>query len=87
MGMEWALRARLSRSQRDGPGFRGEGVVWLLAAWLLVFVIAVVMAGCVLIACGCLDAARLHRERLQWEDLVAHHQELDRELEKIWQHR
>jgi hypothetical protein len=41
----------------------------------------------VLVARVCICAVRCRRERLQWDDLVARHQELDRELENIWQHR
>jgi hypothetical protein len=58
-----------------------------LAAGVLILAFAVVATGCVLVARVCLRAVRYRRERLQWDDLVARHQELDRELEKIWQHR
>jgi hypothetical protein len=56
-----------------------------LAAGLLLLAFAVVVAGCVLVALVCLRATRYRRERLLWDDLVANHQELDRDLENIWQ--
>jgi hypothetical protein len=58
-----------------------------LAAGVLLLAFAAVVAGGVLVARVCLRAVRRHLERLQWDDLVARHQELDRELENIWQHR
>jgi hypothetical protein len=60
-------------------------VAWL-AAGVLLLAFAAVVAGSVLVARVCICAARRRRERLQWDDLVARHQELDRELENIWQH-
>jgi hypothetical protein len=58
-----------------------------LAAGVLLFAFAVVVTGCVLVTGVCLRAIRRRQERRQWSDLVARHQELDRELENIWQHR
>jgi hypothetical protein len=57
-----------------------------LAAGILLLGFAVVVAGCLLLARLCLRAVRRRRERLRWDDLVARHQDLDRELENIWQH-
>jgi hypothetical protein len=54
---------------------------------VLLLAFAAVVAGSVLVARVCICAVRCRRERLQWDDLVARHQELDRELENIWQHR
>jgi hypothetical protein len=63
-----------------------EEVAWV-AAGVLLLVFAAVVAVSVLVARLCVGVARRRRERLQWDDLVARHQELDRELENIWQHR
>jgi hypothetical protein len=54
---------------------------------VLLLAFAAVVAGGVLVTRVCLCAVRRHLERLQWDDLVARHQELDCELENIWQHR
>lgn len=61
-------------------------MVWL-AALALILAFAAVLAGTVLVARMCTWAVRHHRERQQWDDLVARHRELDRELENIWQRR
>jgi hypothetical protein len=58
-----------------------------LAAVVLLLSFAAIVAGGVLVARVCLCAVRRHLERLQWDDLVARHQELDRELENFWHHR
>jgi hypothetical protein len=82
---EGSAAGRPLRHVTGTPGTaRGDG---LLAAGVLVFMACAVVTGCVLGGRGCLRALRRRRQRLQWENLVARHQELDRELEKIWQHR
>jgi hypothetical protein len=54
---------------------------------VLLVAFAAVVTGCVLVTGACLRSLRRRQERRQWNDLVARHQELDRELENIWQHR
>lgn len=61
-----------------------RGVIWL-AAGIVLLVSAIIVAGWVLLVRLCLRALRRRLERLQWDDLVARHQELDSELENIWQ--
>lgn len=58
-----------------------------MAAAVLLFAFAAVVTGCVLVTGVCLRVIRSRQERRQWNDLVTRHQELDRELENIWQHR
>jgi hypothetical protein len=50
--------------------------------------VAVVMAaGGFLAARLCIHALRRSCERRAWDDLVARHRELDRELSRIWERR
>ncbi|MGH3267180.1 MAG: hypothetical protein ACRDNS_34950 [Trebonia sp.] len=58
-----------------------------MAAAVVLLAFAAVMTGCVLLVRVCLGAIRRHREQVKWDDLVSRHQELDRELENIWQRR
>jgi len=53
---------------------------------MLVFVIAAMAVVCALAVRASMRAVRDRREQLEWEDLVARHRELDRELDTIWQH-
>lgn len=52
--------------------------------------ILVLLAGLAIVAgigfCGyvCLRALRRRHERRMWDDLVARHRDLDRELDNIW---
>lgn len=52
--------------------------------------ILVLLAGLAIVAgtgfCGyvCLRALRRWHERRRWDDLVARHRDLDRELDNIW---
>jgi heme exporter protein D len=55
-----------------------------LAGGVVVLPIAIVVVGGVLAARVCLRVMRRCRERRMWDDLVARHLELDRELDKIW---
>ena len=58
-----------------------------MAAAVLLVAFVTVVTGCVLVTGACLRVMRRRQERRKWDDLVARHQELDRELEDIWQHR
>jgi hypothetical protein len=56
-----------------------------LAATLLVLLGAAIMAaGTVLAVRVCLRALLRRAQRRKWDDLVARHRELDRELDRIW---
>jgi hypothetical protein len=56
----------------------------LLAGIVLLLIDIVVAVAVVLGARACLRAVRRRHEQRMWNDLVARHQELDRELDKIW---
>jgi hypothetical protein len=57
-----------------------------LAATLLVLLGGAIMAvGTVLATRVCLRALLRRAQRRRWDDLVARHRELDRELDRIWQ--
>jgi hypothetical protein len=59
-----------------------------LAADVLVLLAGAVMAaGSVLAARVCLRALLRRAQRRMWDDLVARHQELDHELDKLWSRR
>jgi hypothetical protein len=59
-----------------------------LAADVLLLLAGAIMAGgSVLAARICLRALLRRRQRRMWDDLVARHQELDHELDKIWPRR
>jgi hypothetical protein len=59
----------------------------LAADALLLLVGAIMAAGSVLATRICLRALLHRSQRRMWDDLVARHQELDHELDKIWQDR
>jgi hypothetical protein len=56
----------------------------LLAGIVLLLIDIVIALAAVLSARACLRAVRRRHEQRMWNDLVARHQELDRELDKIW---
>jgi hypothetical protein len=56
----------------------------LVAGIVLLLIDIVLAVVSVLGARACLRAIRRRNERRMWDDLVARHQELDRELDKIW---
>ena len=54
-------------------------------AAVLVLLIGVIMVVVGMLAVRtCLRAVRRRHQRQMWDDLVARHLELDRELDKIW---
>jgi hypothetical protein len=57
----------------------------MLAVGVILLVVAVIAAGSVLAVRCCVRALRRRREQRAWDDLVARHCELDRELTRIWQ--
>ncbi len=59
-------------------------LVQLIAGILLLSICVAIATAAGLGACACLRALRRWHERRMWEDLVARHWELDRELDKIW---
>jgi hypothetical protein len=56
----------------------------LLAGIVLLLIDIVIAVAAVLGARACLRAVRRRYEQRMWNDLVARHRELDRELDKIW---
>ncbi len=59
----------------------------MAADFLFLLAGAIMAAGGVLAARLCLRALLRWRQRRMWDDLVTRHQELDHELDKIWQRR
>lgn len=56
-----------------------------MIAGILVLLVSIVIAvGSGFGGYACLRALRRRNERRRWDDLVARHRELDRELDKIW---
>jgi hypothetical protein len=62
-------------------------VVWLAATLLVLLAGAILAFGTVLAVRMCLRALLRRAQRRMWDDLVARHRELDRELDRIWQRR
>lgn len=59
----------------------------MLAIGVIVVIVALMMAGGVFAAGWCKGTLCRRRERRSWDDLVASHRDLDRELTRIWQRR
>lgn len=66
---------------------RARELARLTAAVVVLLAGLIVVAGSVIGIRACLLGIRRRYRRRMWDDLVARHQELDRELDKIWPRR
>jgi hypothetical protein len=59
-------------------------VVQLVAGLLVLLISLAIAAAIVFCVYVCMCALRRRHDRRMWDDLVARHRELDRELDNIW---